>query len=335
VFKDDELTAVAALSAEKRLPILRSFPTAINDRFTVVTRPGRLTLQTAEVLAAVMDASPDVPLFIERLDPAVVAAVRGLRPGCKALVLDWITSPAIPLPHDWETYLAQLSHDARAGVLRSMRKAEELDLVPEIIEDPPAVALAVRASLELRRRVWAADGRHEHLSPLLASPRWDEFLVDASGQAAVGGAAFVVNTRHKGGDVVASTLCFRHGAQVLGYHRAAERTRANLGRILDLMLIRTCIEARVQVLDYGRGGEEYKYRLGALDQPLCDVVLSYVHPRALAAIAFQLGAHARPRLRYLGQTLPSPLGRRVPPMTPARHVPQHFWTKRGCEPAEP
>jgi CelD/BcsL family acetyltransferase involved in cellulose biosynthesis len=166
--------------------------------------------------------------------------------------------------------------------------------------------------LAQRRRVWAEHGLYDKIPLAQREPVWDEFLTEAARTLAASGLALAGELVF-GRDVVASMLVLQRCDRFLAYYRSSERSPMGFGATFDALFLRAAIERGVRVVDYGRGGERYKYRLGAVDTAVCDVVIGHARAITLFTIAARATPHLARRLAHaLPRTRPGPRPRSVP-----------------------
>lgn len=261
----------------------RSAPTSANDSFAAIAPGAGHSLEaSAQAVAAVLSDRAGRPLLLESVNPVLVTVLRRTDPRCNGLVVNWDTNPRLELSGDWEEYLGRLTGSQRADVRRLARRGAEMQL--RSVHQADEVAVSTRRSLEQRRRVWSETGLATKMSSFQREPAWDEFLVDAARSLAGTGLATVDELVFQG-DVVASLLWLRRGAWLLAYHRSAERSQMKFGRILEVLSVQDAVGRGVRTIDLGRGSEAWKYRLGAADVAICDVVVGHARLATLATMA--------------------------------------------------
>lgn len=170
-------------------------------------------------------------------------------------------SPYIPLPGDWETYLARIDKKQRHEIRRKMRRAEE-SLVPVrwyIVEDEPAL-----------------DGEIEDFLTLMAyDPEKARFLTQAmrtqmrrSVQAAFKAGWLQMAFLEVGGEKAAGYLNFDYNGHIWVYNSGLNFNFRELspGWVLLGYLLQWANEHQRAAFDFMRGDEEYKYRFGAIDR---------------------------------------------------------------------
>jgi CelD/BcsL family acetyltransferase involved in cellulose biosynthesis len=315
-----ELLSVLPTNDDGRRPsMLRSAPTLVNDSFAAIAPHAERSLQaSAQAVAAVLDDRAGRPLLLESVSPVLVPVLRRIDPRCNGLVVRWDTNPRLDLTGDWEEYLGRLTGSQRADVRRLARRGAEMQV--RSVHEADEVAVSTRLSLEQRRRVWSESGLVDKMSPFQREPAWDEFLVDAARSLAEVGLASVGELVCDG-DVVASALLLQRGAWLLGYHRSAERSQMKFGQIFDVLLLQDAIGRGVRTIEMGRGSEAWKYRLGARDVAICDIVVGHARLATLAAMAARVTPFLARRLVRRSGSRSSTAGRPSSPRTTIPTVP--------------
>lgn len=178
------------------------------------------------------------------------------------------TCPSILLPETWEAYLGTLRGKDRHEMRRKMRRAE----AAVALEYTTATDLAsLDANLEtffmLHRLSRQHDKRHFMTEDKAA------FFRDMAHQLWPQG-WLEVACLHADGVPVASLCCFTHNATYAAYNASYHPDYGHLsaGIMLFANRIRSAIERGFTWFDFLRGDEPYKYRFGAADQPLYELV---------------------------------------------------------------
>jgi CelD/BcsL family acetyltransferase involved in cellulose biosynthesis len=292
-----ELCAVLPVVSDGRKPPLPgSAPPDINDSFDVITHDVQQNPEMAAMaIAAVLEERRGRPLYLQSVAPDLLATLQRVDARCKCLVIGWETNPRLVLPSSWEEYVERLGVNQRADLRRNTRRAAEGDMSFRFLAESDAVAESTRLGLAQRRRVWSEHGLFEKIPLAQREPIWDEFLIEAARSLAASGLALSgeLVSDH---EVVGSMLVLQRQDHFLGYCRSSERSVMGFGAIFDALFLRAAIDRGVHVMDYGRGGERYKYRLGAVDTALCDVVIGHARPITLFTIAARATPHLARRL---------------------------------------
>jgi CelD/BcsL family acetyltransferase involved in cellulose biosynthesis len=169
--------------------------------------------------------------------------------------------PYIPLPADWETYLAGIDKKQRHEIRRKMRRAEEYD--------PPVRWYIVQDEAQL-------DNEMDGFMELMAQdPDKERFLtgvmrsqMKASVHAAFQAGWLQLAFLEVGGQKAASYLNFDYAGHIWVYNSGLNFAFRDVspGWVLLGYLIQWAIEHHCQSLDFMRGDEDYKYRFGAVDR---------------------------------------------------------------------
>jgi CelD/BcsL family acetyltransferase involved in cellulose biosynthesis len=182
-------------------------------------------------------------------------------------------SPYIPLPGDWETYLAGIDKKQRHEIRRKMRRAEEYPQPVRwyIVQDENALEGEIEAFLAL----------------MAQDPEKDRFLTQAmrSQMHAVARAAFKAGwlqlaMLEVNGEKAAGYLNFDYHGHIWVYNSGLNFSFRELspGWVLLGHLIKWANENRRETFDFMRGDEEYKYRFGAIDRFVVRAVISRSQP---------------------------------------------------------
>jgi CelD/BcsL family acetyltransferase involved in cellulose biosynthesis len=178
-------------------------------------------------------------------------------------------SPFIPLPGDWETYLAGIDKKQRHEIRRKMRRAAELELPVRwyIASDPSTIENEIDAFMQLMEN----DG--EKASFLTAPMREQMRLVIHC--------AFERGCLHLafleiGGEKAAAYLSFDYLNRLWVYNSGIDpRFREySPGWVLLGELLKWANEQHREEFDFMRGDEDYKYRFGAIDRFILRTTIS-------------------------------------------------------------
>ena len=169
--------------------------------------------------------------------------------------------PYIPLPGDWETYLAGIDKKQRHEIRRKLRRAEAYEV-------PVRWYLAQDAS-----------NLDEHVDSLFYLMEQDEdkraFLTPAMREQiratihqAFRGGWLQLAFLEAGGQKVAAYLNFDYGDHIWVYNSGLDFNYSALspGWVLLGYLLQWANEHQRIAFDFMRGDEEYKYRFGAIDR---------------------------------------------------------------------
>jgi CelD/BcsL family acetyltransferase involved in cellulose biosynthesis len=169
--------------------------------------------------------------------------------------------PYIPLPGDWETYLAGIDKKQRHEIRRKMRRLENADLPMRwyIVDDDSRLDEEIEAFLALM----AQD--EEKKSFLTAAMRTQmKEAVRAAFRESWLQLAFI----EIGGAKAAGYLNFDFAGHIWVYNSGLDYGYASYspGWVLLAYLLQWAIEHRRTAFDFMRGSEDYKYRFGAVDR---------------------------------------------------------------------
>ncbi len=170
-------------------------------------------------------------------------------------------SPYIPLPGDWETYLAGIDKKQRHEVRRKMRRAEEADIPVRwyLATNGATLDTEIDGFLELMKN----DGdKEEFLRPAMQDfiRRVVHFAFDAG--------CLQLAFLEVEGRRAAAYLSFDYGGRIWVYNSGLNRDYQSLspGWVLLGYLLQWANENGRTEFDFMRGDEEYKYRFGAVDR---------------------------------------------------------------------
>lgn len=170
--------------------------------------------------------------------------------------------PVIPLPDDFEAYLATLDKKQRHEIRRKIRRAEgEADLSWYIVGPEHDLDTELDRFLELM----AASQTDK--ATFLSDPRNVDFF------KRIGPATFECGWLQLAfisfqGQVAAAYLNFDYDQRILVYNSGLQPDQyghLSPGIVLLSYLIRHAIETNRTIFDFLRGDETYKYRMGAQD----------------------------------------------------------------------
>ncbi|MCZ6872637.1 MAG: GNAT family N-acetyltransferase [bacterium] len=207
-------------------------------------------------------------LFATFLPDALTA--RGL-----AVEMDQIeTCPAISLPDDWEAYLALLRGKDRHEMRRKIRRASAAaTLTYTVADDVAGLDTDLDVFFALHRLSLQHD-KQDFMTPVkvaffrhMAHQLWRQGWLELACLRA--------------DDVpIAALCCFTFGttyaAYNAGYH--PDYSHLSAGIVLFADRIRSAIERHFTCFDFLRGDEPYKYRFGATDRPIYQLVARSVCP---------------------------------------------------------
>ncbi|MEN4011652.1 MAG: GNAT family N-acetyltransferase [Chloroflexota bacterium] len=177
--------------------------------------------------------------------------------------------PYIPLPGDWETYLAGIDKKQRHEIRRKMRRAESLN--------PPAHWRRVeeRATLDADIDAFFAlmeqdeEKRRFLTAPMRAAMR--EIITCAFDQGCLNLAFLEVDSQQ-----AAAYLSFDYLNRLWVYNSGYDRRFNDYspGWVLLGYLLEWANQRGYREFDFMRGDEDYKYRFGAVDRRVLRVTLT-------------------------------------------------------------
>jgi CelD/BcsL family acetyltransferase involved in cellulose biosynthesis len=245
----------------------------ISDYLDIIALPGKLN----PFLAALLD-------FLEELDlpwqelvlhnllddspslPALQALAGRLGKECRVEVLQ--RSPYIPLPTDWETYLAGVDKKQRHEIRRKMRRAAELEVPASlhIVEDAASLDAEIEAFLGLM-------AQDEAKARFLTGPMREQMRQTMRMAFTCGclNLAFL----QFGNEKAAAYLSFDYLNRIWVYNSGFNPRyfETSPGWVLLGHMIQWAISNGREALDFMRGDEEYKYRFGAVDRHVVKATL--------------------------------------------------------------
>ena len=169
--------------------------------------------------------------------------------------------PRIPLPGDWETYLAGIDKKQRHEIRRKMRRAEESEQSVRwyIVDDESQLDAEIDAFLELM----AQDPEKERFLTQVMRTQM-RTSVHAAFQAGWLQLAFL----EIGGQKAAGYLNFDYANHIWVYNSGLNFNLRELspGWVLLGNLLRWANENGRESFDFMRGDEDYKYRFGGINR---------------------------------------------------------------------
>ena len=238
----------------------------ISDYLDIIALPDRLEPFLAElwpllegldlpwqalVLHNLLDDSPTLP--------ALQGLAGSLGRECRVDVLQ--RSPYIPLPQDWETYLAGVDKKQRHEIRRKIRRAAELEVPASlhIVEDAASLDAEIEAFLGLMAH---DEAKARFLTePMRAQMRQTMRMAFTCGCLNLAFLQF-------GDEKAAAYLSFDYLNRVWVYNSGFNPRffETSPGWVLLGHMIQWAISNGREALDFMRGDEEYKYRFGAVDR---------------------------------------------------------------------
>lgn len=184
--------------------------------------------------------------------------------GFTSSVIQESVCPVITLPDSWEAYLATLDKKQRHEIRRKLRRAEESAEVHwYVLEQPEAVATHVESFIELHQKSTAEKRDF-----------WDERMIEffraiSRSFAEVGWLKLYFIEFN--GERAAAFMCFDYRDEILIYNSGYDPERfawLSPGIVLNARIIEHAIQLGRHRLDFLRGDEEYKFRFGAIPEPV-------------------------------------------------------------------
>lgn len=172
-------------------------------------------------------------------------------------------APRVELPGDWEEYVSSLKKKHRHELRRKIRNLQaegDLQLRPYTTSEEVDTHLPVL----LRFMVDSREDKARFMSEQMGL-----FFHKATKALADEGLIRLYELELDG-RVVASVLCFDQGGQLYMYNSGYDPEYAPLsvGVVSKALCLQEAIESGKHCVDFLRGDEEYKYRLGAQDQQI-------------------------------------------------------------------
>jgi CelD/BcsL family acetyltransferase involved in cellulose biosynthesis len=169
--------------------------------------------------------------------------------------------PYIPLPDDWEEYLAGIDKKQRHEIRRKLRRAENYELPVRwfISEQEETLAKDIEAFFSLmmqdtEKEAFLSEAMRSHLQETI--------------QAAFKAGWLQLAFLEIGGEKAAGYLNFNYNDHIWVYNSGLNYKYGNLspGWVLLSELIKWAIENKRTSFDFMRGDEKYKYKFGGIDR---------------------------------------------------------------------
>jgi CelD/BcsL family acetyltransferase involved in cellulose biosynthesis len=184
------------------------------------------------------------------------------------------TCPAIALPSDWDAYLATLRGKDRHEMRRKIRRATaDARLAYQVASDAVQLDEDLETFFTLHRM------SREHAKRSFMTPEKAAFFRHMAHQLWSQG--WLELTVLRADDTpVAALCCFTYGMTYAAYNASYHPDYGHLsaGIVLFANRIQSAIERRFACFDFLRGDEAYKYRFGATDRPLYQLLAHAVCP---------------------------------------------------------
>ncbi|MEW5938103.1 MAG: GNAT family N-acetyltransferase [Chloroflexota bacterium] len=175
-------------------------------------------------------------------------------------------APYIPLPADFDAYLAMIDKKQRHEIRRKMRRAAEYEIPVRwyVVEDASTLDSEMEGFFELMKQ----------------DPAKEKFLTEAmrgqmlaTARTAMSKGWLWLAFLEVGGKKAAAEFNFDYGNRLWGYNSGVNRDFIELSPgwvLLGHVLQWACEHGRTE-FDFMRGNEEYKYRFGARERSVMRV----------------------------------------------------------------
>lgn len=178
-------------------------------------------------------------------------------------------APYIPLPADYDNYLASLDKKQRHEIRRKLRNLAQSPRVDEltIVDDPQTLPAETQAFIDLmaqdpNKRDFLTDSMQQHLQN--------------TAQMAFNAGWLQLTFLTLDGQKAAANMAFNYKNRLWLYNSGWEWEFRDFspGWILLARLIQWAIENNLSEFDFMRGDEAYKYKFGAIDRHVFQVTLT-------------------------------------------------------------
>jgi CelD/BcsL family acetyltransferase involved in cellulose biosynthesis len=174
------------------------------------------------------------------------------------------TCPAVPLAADWEGYLEALRGKDRHELRRKLRRAMSAAQLECVVADTPAQLDDQLEQFFTLHRLSRQDAKQGFMTEQKAGffrAMFQRLWAEGWGE---------LTLLYADGVAVAGLCCFTYGTTYAAYNSGFHPDYAHLsvGIVLFADRIRSAIARRFTCFDFLRGNEPYKYRFGATDRPL-------------------------------------------------------------------
>ncbi len=183
--------------------------------------------------------------------------------------------PSIRVRASFQEYLSTLSQNARHNIVRNKRRnVEGLDAKFARIDEPEELPSALGEFFRLNEMRWSDKGE----DTVLTTPMRD-FLREAVVRLAAPRIS-VIHALRVGEKNIAMCLGFEYHDRYFYYLSGLDPaySKQSPGRYLLARIIEEAHERRLKEIDLLRGGEEYKYHLGAEER--YNVIVKFRNPRS-------------------------------------------------------
>ena len=171
---------------------------------------------------------------------------------------------------DWETYLQTLSTKDRHEVRRKMRRAETAG--PVEFENVPEPSSAVDDFIAIHQARWGEEGLFPHTEGGARSRRFFRRLAELEGPDGL----LRIGRLRVDGRVIFMCVGFHDGDTVYYYNAGNDPQAQALspGVVGVACYLRHGLAEGTRVFDFLRGDEGYKYRWGAVDEPIHRLIVT-------------------------------------------------------------
>ncbi len=268
-YEDGRLIGIAPLFCAEhagRSALLLLGSIEVSDYLDLIVRPADLPAFLEGLLPFLAEALPgwqalDLYNLLDS-SPSLAAlqsAAAGLGWGFRREQLQH--SPYIPLPGDWETYLAGIDKKQRHEIRRKMRRAEESSVPVDwsITRDPADLEADMESFLDLMSQ---DPEKAAFLTPAMRAH------MRATMRCAFEAGCLQLAFLNIDGKRAAGYLNFHYLDRLWIYNSGLDRSFSEYspGWVLLGELLRWANQNGVREFDFMRGDEEYKYRFGAVDR---------------------------------------------------------------------
>jgi len=169
-------------------------------------------------------------------------------------------TPAIPLPGDWDTYLAEIDKKQRHEIRRKMRRSRDAQesITWYIANDPSQMHAEIESFFDLMKF-------DPHKVDFLTKVMEDQMraILNWAYQAGVLQLSFLTIDGNK----AAGYICLDYGNRMYVYNSGYDPAFRSFspGWVLLSYLIQHAISSKKKVFDFMRGDEKYKYKFGGRD----------------------------------------------------------------------
>ena len=182
--------------------------------------------------------------------------------------------PFIPLPSQWDDYLAMLNKKQRHELRRKMRRAErEVQTDWYMTSDPETLAQDIEIFFDLHRK--SSPGKQDFMSDSVMQEFFHEMARFTLEKGWLELSFLLLNNKK-----AATMLCFKYNNRTLVYNSGYDPQQfrhLSPGIVLLGYHIQDSIAKGRTVFDFLRGDEIYKYRFGGQDQEIFQITIKHDH----------------------------------------------------------